>query len=72
MTDVYYLTNAFFEERWKPIRNEAKLKAIIKKCSEKPIIVKMQISFEDCELHSDFESLPIDANKILEYEEETK
>ena len=59
LSDVYYLTNAYFEERWRPIKNDPTLKKVLKKCSDKSLIVKMQLSFEECELNSDYDILPI-------------
>ena len=60
MTDVYYLTNDFFyKKRWKPIKNEATLNLILKGCNEKPVIVKIQMSFQNCERYNDCESFPI-------------
>ena len=46
--EVYYLTNAYFEERWKPIKNEPTLNNVLKNCSKKPMIVKMVMSEDNC------------------------
>ena len=71
LVDVYYLTNAYFEKRWKPIKNEATLNVVLKGCNNKAEIVKQQMSFEDCESDNDCVSFPIKEFNRLSYEEDT-
>lgn len=71
LVDVYYLTNAYFEKRWKPIQKEATLNNVFKGCNNRAEIVKQQMSFEDCERDNDCVSFPIKEFNRLSYEEDT-